>query len=79
MTSYSKLEKIAEACNVDVQTGSEDGHEVIELWGRKEDLQKMRPLIEDDYLIRGGDRPSADGEDVLYLYSGRVRWDTLGY
>jgi hypothetical protein len=42
MTSYKKLEKIAEAHNVDVQTGSEGGRLVIELWGRKEDLQKMR-------------------------------------
>ncbi len=43
MSSYKKLEQIAEAHNVDVQSGWEAGHPIIELWGRTEDLEKMKP------------------------------------
>jgi hypothetical protein len=80
MTS-KKLEKIADAHNVDMQTGWEAGYPIIELWGRKEDLERLKDLIWDDYLIRGDERPAGpDGRDVLYLYSDkRIRWDKMGY
>lgn len=80
-----KLEKIAAAHNVVVLTGYEAGHRRLELWGSKEDIQKMKDLLLDNYLddyhIRGDERPAGpDGRDVLYLYSDRrVRWDKLGY
>ena len=85
LSTYEKLEKIAEAHNVDIQYGQEAGHDRLELWGRREDLEKMKDLLEDnyldDYLIRDEWRPAgADDRDVLYLYSDkRVRWDKLGY
>lgn len=80
-----KLEKIADAHNVVVLTGHEAGHRRLELWGRREDLEKMKDLLEenylDDYLIRDEWCPAEpDDKDVLYLYSDkRVRWDKLGY
>jgi hypothetical protein len=84
MTSYKKLENIAEACNVDVQTSYEAGHLVIELHGRGQDLRKAMEQI-DGYHVRwhmddvGALMPDGEEKGVLSLYSGRVNWAKLGY
>lgn len=68
-----KLESIAKRNNLKVIDSSLSGHAVIELHGREEDLEQVRPLIEDDYLV------NQEGSMMTLCSDRRVRWDKLGY
>lgn len=82
MTSQRKLEKIAEAHNLDIGSVTEGGRSILQLEGRAGDIRKVVEQIEgwNDYWVSHEFKDPADDEPArVNLYSGKVRWDKLGY
>jgi hypothetical protein len=85
-SNINTIERIAERCGVGVHETTEAGRRVIELRGRRQDIENVLSQIHGYHFCWEGsdfgDPPPKHEPDeilVVTLYSGRTNWAEAGF